>query len=162
MLGHKMEHPGSGQWYESSKNAVACNSHYKNDCWFCEGHVYSVIFWSKAMCYKLNPIFNKEKTEVIRYVIDENFGENEANDLIYTNASVKYSLLENQVPYICGSFTGWRYRKMLNLEEFNRSFETDFVDPFEIAYATGNIRKRITNREMCNEFEIRHVEIAEV
>ena len=35
MLGHKEDQPGSGQWYESSKNAVACKPHYKNECWIC-------------------------------------------------------------------------------------------------------------------------------
>ena len=77
MLGHKEEMPGSGQWYESSKNAVACKPHYKNECWMCEGHVYSVLFWSKGMCYKMNPILSSDKTEVIRYTIDEDFGAQE-------------------------------------------------------------------------------------
>ena len=85
------------------------------------------------MCYKLNPVLSKDKTEVIRYEIDADFGAEEEKDLIHSNASVKYSLLENQVPYICGSFTGWRYRKMLSLEQFNRSFETEFPDPFDLA-----------------------------
>lgn len=51
---------------------------------------------------------------------------------------------------------------MLNLEEFNRSFEKDFEDAFDIAYSNGSIRKRVTNREMCNDYELRHVEIAEL
>ena len=75
MLGHKEEQPGSGQWYESSKEAVACKPHYKNECWICQGHVYSFLFWSKGMAYKLNPIFSKDKTEEIRWHIDRDFGE---------------------------------------------------------------------------------------
>ena len=91
MLGHKKDQPGSGQWYESSKNAVACKSHYKNECWYCEGHVYSIIFWSKAKAYKLNPILSKEKTEIIRQALDFDFGPQEETDRIYSNANLKYS-----------------------------------------------------------------------
>ena len=146
MLGHKAEQPGSGQWYESSKNAVACKPHYKNECWICEGQVYSILFWSKAMCYKLKPILSKEKTEEIRFEIDREYGPEEEGDLMHCNANVKYSALENQVPYICGSFTGWRYRKMLSLEEFNKNLDEHPIDPFEIACSQGHIRKRVMNR----------------
>ena len=162
MLGHKDEQPGSGQWYESSKNAVACKTHYKNECWICEGHVYSILFWSKAMCYKLDPVLSREKTEEVRFEIDRDFGPQDANDLIYHDTTVKYSQFENQVPFVCGSFTGWRYRKMIPLEDFNRGFETDPVDPFEIACSQGKIRKRVMNKEQCNEYERRYVEIAEL
>ena len=72
------------------------------------------------MCYKLNPILSKDKTEEIRYEVDRDFIENETNELVYENTDVKYSQLDNQVPFICGSFTGWRYRRMISLEQFNR------------------------------------------
>ena len=39
---------------------------------------------------------------------------------MYENTNIKYKKTENKVPFICGSFTGWRYRKMVSLEEFNR------------------------------------------
>ena len=68
------------------------------------------------MCYKLNPVINKDKTEEIRFEIDREFGAEEDQDLLHVNGNLKYSALDNQVPYICGSFTGWRYRKMLSLE----------------------------------------------
>ena len=74
MLGHKLDIPGSGQWYESSKNAVACKPHYKHNCYICEGHVYCILFWSKGMCYKLDPILSKDKIEEIRFEIDRDFG----------------------------------------------------------------------------------------
>ena len=70
--------------------------------------------------------------------------------------------MANQVPYICGSFTGWRYRKMISLEEFNKSYEKEIIDPFELAVSQGRIRKRVTTRAMCNIVEERHVEIAEL
>ena len=84
------------------------------------------------MCYKLNPILSKGKTEEIRFEIDRDFGPQEAADLMHENTNVKYSQLDNQVPFVCGSFTGWRYRRMISLEDFNRRFE-EYVDPFEIA-----------------------------
>ena len=112
------------------------------------------------MCYKLNPVLSKDRTEVIRYEVDRDFGPEEEKDLVYANGSVKYSQLDNQVPYICGSFTGWRYRKMLSLEHFNRSFEKEIVDPFEIAVSQGRIRKRTSSLAQCSDREKRYVEIA--
>ena len=119
MLGHKEDIPGSGQWYESSQNAVACKSHYKNECWICEGHVYAILFWSKGMCYKINPILPKDKTEEISFEIDRDFGPQEDADQMYENTNKKYNELPDQVPFICGSFTGWQYRRMIELEAFN-------------------------------------------
>jgi len=113
------------------------------------------------MCYKLNPILSKEKTDEIRWEIDRDFGEQEDADLVYENTNVKYSQLENQTPFVCGSFTGWRYRKMISLEEFNRRFEEP-VNAFDIACSQGRIRKRTTKLEQCNEYEKRYVEIAEL
>ena len=42
---------------------------------------------------------------------------------MYENTNVPYSELSDKVPFVCGSFTGWKYRRMLNLEEFNEKFE---------------------------------------
>jgi len=47
------------------------------------------------MCYKLNPILTKEKTDEIRWEIDREFGEQEDADLVYENTNVKYSQMEN-------------------------------------------------------------------
>lgn len=51
---------------------------------------------------------------------------------------------------------------MDSLEEFNRRFEKEPVDPFEIACSQGKVRKRVHNREQCNDYEKRYVEIAEL
>ena len=86
------------------------------------------------MAYKLNPVLGKEKTDEIRYEIDREFGPDEINDLIYENTNLKYKKLDDQVPFICGSFTGWRYRRMISLEQFNRELDPEEpVDPFDIA-----------------------------
>ena len=42
---------------------------------------------------------------------------------MYTNGNLKYSALEDQIPYLCASFTGWRYMKMYELSKFNERFE---------------------------------------
>ena len=60
-------------WYETS-SAVSHAYHNKYDCWICEGHVFSVIFWSRGMAYKMDPVLNKEQTEIVRYEIDRDFG----------------------------------------------------------------------------------------
>ena len=61
----------------------------------CDNHVYSVIFWSRAYAFKMNPILNKEQTEIVRFEIDRDFGEQDAEDLFYCNPNVKYSSMEN-------------------------------------------------------------------
>ena len=172
MLGHKdkLEHYGSGQWYESSKNAVACKTHYKNECWICEKHVYSVIFWSKAKAYQLNPVLSKEKTDEVRFEIDRDLVDEDPGELIYENTNVKYRYLENQVPYICGSFTGWRYRKMIPLEEFTKQLAHggEAIDPYEIAFehavSQGRIRKRTRGYydKNANDYEKAYIDIARI
>ena len=74
---------------------------------------------------------------------------------------MKYNQFDNQVPFLCGSFTGWRYRKMISLEQFNRSYETDIIPPFEVACSQGKIRKRVIKREQCNAYEEAYVKIAD-
>ena len=91
------------------------------------------------MCYKMNPILPKDKTEEIRFEIDREFGEQEESDVMYENGNVKYSSLADQVPLVCGSFTGWRYLRMLELEEFNERYEPR-QDEFEIANDLGQVR----------------------
>ena len=103
-------------WYmETVDSAVAYSPHHHTNCWICEKHAYTIIFWSKGMAYKLDPVLNKEQTELLRYEIDKDFSE-EQNRQNFVNGNLKYSQLDDQVPYLAGSFTGWRYLKMYNLE----------------------------------------------
>ena len=55
---------------------------------------------------------------------------------MYENTNVKYSALENKVPFVCGSFTGWRYRRMFDIEFFNERYDTR-EDAFELACDKG-------------------------
>ena len=131
-LGHKEEIPGSGMWFESSA-MVPYRPHNKHDCWSCEGHVYSVIFWSKGMAYKLDPIFNKQHSEIVRYEIDLEFGQDEDAEFVHCNGGLAYEDLDDRIPYLCGSFTGWRYIKMHSLGDFCREHDTKLETPFEHA-----------------------------
>lgn len=68
-------------WYMEDINAaVAYKPHYKSNCWMCEGHIYTIFFWSKGMAYKLNPIFDKDKSEVLRYEIDKDFVQDQQDN----------------------------------------------------------------------------------
>ena len=46
----------------------------------------TIIFWSRGKAYKLNPILNADKSEIIRCEIDKDFGEGE-DDYIHSNAA---------------------------------------------------------------------------
>ena len=86
------------------------------------------------MAFKLDPIFNRHQSEAVRYEIDLNFGSSEIEDLIYCNGSKEnYMELADRVPYLCGSFTGWRYQKMHSLEQFCRQHDMDLKTPLEQA-----------------------------
>lgn len=43
-LGHKFDIPGSGRW----KVFLDCHLNW-NDCWHCDKHIYSVIFWNELI-----------------------------------------------------------------------------------------------------------------
>ena len=85
------------------------------------------------MAYKLDPILNKDQSEILRYEVDLDFGESEESDLLHCNGNKEYKKLDDRIPYLCGSFTGWRYLKMHSLEEFNRKHDLDLKTPFEYA-----------------------------
>ena len=94
-LGHKEEIPGSGMWYEASSE-VSHAYHNKYDCWICEGQIFSVIFWSRGLAYKMDPVLNKEQTEIVRYEIDRDFGPQDDNDHMHCNANLEYKKLQDQ------------------------------------------------------------------
>ena len=76
MLGMKDLMPGSGQWYESSDISVPNSQHYKHDCWVCEGHVYSCLFWSKKHAFQIGPLFTSsggrgKEAELIKSAVDK-------------------------------------------------------------------------------------------
>ena len=42
------------------------------------------------MAYKLDPILDKQQSEIIRFEIDRNFGKDEDKDLYYVNGNLSY------------------------------------------------------------------------
>ena len=143
MLGSKELIPGSAQWYEASNASVPNSQHYKHKCWICDDHVLSVIFWSRKYAFRLNPVFtsasgNGKEAELIRFEIDRipaGMFESEEGKLDpglgHTDGSLTYEEMENKVPYLAGSFTGWRYMKMKNVFDLCTECDTDYTEPYE-------------------------------
>jgi len=109
------------------------------------------LFWSRGLAYKLTPIFNGETAETIRYEIDR--VEVEDPGLGHTKGSVSYEELTEREPYLAGSFTGWRYKKMIPLQDFSRGHDKDYKEPFEHCQDTGKIRRRVETFDQCNDGE---------
>ena len=98
---------------------------------------------------------------MVRFEIDRDFGTQEGNDHTHCNANLEYKKLADQQPYLCGSFTGWRYIKMQSLEDFNRKHDKNIKTPFELALLEDKIRNTRKSIEDCNIWEKRWVEIME-
>ena len=58
----------------------------------------------------------------------------------FENGNLPYESLKDKVPYIAGSFTGWRYKSMRPLHEWTREVDKQVIDPFEMAKKAGHIR----------------------
>ena len=59
----------------------------------------------------------------------------------HVQGNLPYEQLENKSPYLCGSFTGWRYKKMIPLHEFNQMIDTDYKSPWDQCKQDGLIQK---------------------
>ena len=67
--------------------------------------------------------------------MEMDYEESEKNvdpGLGHVNGSLPYDDLDDQVPYISGSFSGWRYKKMLPVHELCKRMDRDFTDNFEL------------------------------
>lgn len=145
VLGFKKQMLGSGQWYESSILAVPLKKHYKNECWICEKQIYSVLMWSRGRAFVLNPILPSDKSEKLRFEIDAESIYDEEPGLGHVKGNLSYEELQNKIPYIAGSFTGWRYKQMIPLHQFAMDIDHDYKDPIEIGKTEGKIRKKVTS-----------------
>lgn len=65
----------------------------------------------------MNPILSSTDAERVRYEIDK-IPEDFKPELGFTNGSLPYEQLDDKIPYIAGSFTGWHYKKMIPLHDF--------------------------------------------
>jgi hypothetical protein len=78
----------------------------------------------------------EEREEIIRepepqYTNPENPEEVYVPGLGHVNGALPYDELDDGVPYIAGSFTGWRYKKMQRVYDICGSFDSDYLEPFE-------------------------------
>ena len=69
------------------------------------------------------------------------------------HGNLPYEKLEDKVPLICGSFTGWRYRKMIPLHEFTMIIDKNRADLMEVGKKQGEIRQRLKSQDEFNEYE---------
>ena len=73
---------------------------------------------------------------------------------------MKYSEFDDRVPYLAGSFTGWRYMKMIDLEELNRSKDPYPRNLLKMCQDARQIRKSVKSEDKLNDWERRHYDIA--
>ena len=164
-IGFKEEQLGTGQWYEASEKAVGIKKHYKNDCWVSERHIYSMLLWSRGRAYILNPTMGDSDTERIRALIDlPEDHENTEDPKVYpglgfARGNLSYEDLDDRVPYLTGSFTGWRYRKMIPVHEFCQRIDKNYRDPLKIAYDTDKIKQEVESVDKLNEIELANYKI---
>jgi len=68
-------------------------------------------------------------------------GEFDDPGLGHTNGTLAYDDMEDQVPYLSGSFTGWRYLKMRSVFDLCTNDDKDYSEPFERCQNNGKISK---------------------
>lgn len=66
------------------------------------------------------------------------------------------------MPYLAGSFTGWRYKKMLPLHELTKAIDKDYVSPLDICKYEGQIRKRISDVDLLEPREKAHLQVTNI
>jgi hypothetical protein len=85
--------------------------------------------------------------ERIRALIDQPQEIEKSDDpriypgLGFSIGNLSYEELDDRVPYLTGSFTGWRYKKMIPIHEFTKMIDTTAKDPLEEAYNTDKIKQ---------------------
>ena len=71
----------------------------------------------------------------------------------HVNGSLPYDDLDDGVPYISGSFSGWRYKKMIPVHELCKRMDRDYTSCFELCQNIGKIRKRICDLDDATKKE---------
>jgi len=164
VLGHKEMIPGSGQWYESSNTNIPNSLHYKHKCWICDGQVFSLVFWSRKYAFHLKPVFSStngqgKEVQDILYEIDRLPADVIPGDPVnpgmgHAHAEgVPYDQLDNQVPYLAGDFTGWRYKKMIPVHQITKNMDRDYCKLFDWCKSIGKIKRHNDTIEECSKRE---------
>ena len=71
----------------------------------------------------------------------------------HVDGTVPYHELEDRVPYVAASFTGWRYKKMKRVFDVCTNMNKDYVEAFERCRDIGKIRKRVDSLANCTNYE---------
>lgn len=79
----------------------------------------------------------------------------------HVNGNLSYEELPEKVPYLCGSFTGWRYKQMQPLSEWCRQIDRDPPSALEIGKSKGVIRESVTSPQELTELELAHFKVIE-
>jgi len=65
----------------------------------------------------------------------------------HVNGAVSYDELDDGVPYLAGSFTGWRYKKMERVHDICKSMNPEYVDTFTRCKNAARIRQKVMSYE---------------
>lgn len=108
-----------------------------------------MLLWSRGQAFTLNPMFDESEANTIHVQIDA-----ADQGTGFVDGTLPYDMMEDKTPLIAGSFTGWRYKKMMPLHEFTKSIDKEYQDPIEKGKYDGDIRKKVTTVKELNEFEL--------
>lgn len=92
---------------------------------------------------------------------DEQLLEKEDPGLGFIPTKMTYDEMEDRIPMVAGSFTGWRYRKMRLLNEWTRELDQDPPDILQQVKWKGIIRSRVQSVDELTETELAHYKLAE-
>lgn len=142
-LGHTVDIPGSAQW-----KMITAQPKGHNDCWVCDRHIYSLIFWNKRIGAIGVQQVPREDQEYILGKIRE-FAKEEDSGAQKSKAEAEHS----DTPYIYGSFTNWKPRRMFEIREYCDRINADKPNVFLRCKDQGYIRRGVTDTKDLNEEE---------
>ncbi|CDW89852.1 UNKNOWN [Stylonychia lemnae] len=127
-LGHKAEMPFSGQWQMLTEPL-------HDHCWVCDKWTYTLIFWSPNIGYfssiEIDMLQREKILEQVReYNPDENRGA-------------------SNNPSLYGSFTNWKKKELLKIEQFCQIIDKDPPDLYTILR-----RKKLIGKEFSTYEEL--------
>lgn len=88
----------------------------------------------------------------MRWEVD-NVTSNFDPGLGHVKGNVSYEELDDRIPYVAASFTGWKYRKMTPIHHLTKEMDDKYKDPFEIAKSEGLLKRQTRKPEDMNKKE---------
>ena len=122
----------------------------------CEKEIYTLIFWTKPIGFSQSIDIDLEERDKILEQLEL---INHDNPLYDKAPSVPprtpdTGLSITTTPMICGSFTNWRYKKMITLDSFLRLLDkTDNKAFIKQMRERGRVRSDVKNEEDLNQYE---------